>query len=316
MFQVRLKREKKKQKKTHKSWPSWDIHLYGVVNDEIGGTDGVNLHWVSAKSLDCFTHGSKVHNHRHATGDTNNRFPQPQAQHWWYKQQISTTTGTPLWHKQISTTTGTLLAIQITNNRFPQPQAQHRQYKQQISTTTGNTNNRFSQPQAPHWQYKTNNRFPQPQAHHQQQKQTTGSTTKHRQTTGIVAIQHSHRDRHSSPAMQTRTDFHFFFKTGKPPAMQTSNRFAQLQLQKMLFPQQNTGTALVTHTDFHNPRQMIGNAINRLYIYIYIHTYKQQISTTGTALTIQTDFHNHRHTIGNKNNRSPQPQTHYWQHEQ
>ena len=228
-----------------------------MVNDEIGGTDGVNLHWVSAKSLDCFTHGSKVHNHRHATGDT--------------------------------------------NNRFPQPQAQHRQYKQQISTTTGNTNNRFSQPQAPHWQYKTNNRFPQPQAHHQQQKQTTGSTTKHRQTTGIVAIQHSHRDRHSSPAMQTRTDFHFFFKTGKPPAMQTSNRFAQLQLQKMLFPQQNTGTALVTHTDFHNPRQMIGNAINRFYI--YIHTYIQT-----------TDFYN-RHSTDNTN-RFPQPQAHYWQQEQ
>ena len=64
------------------------------------------------------TQTTDFHNHRHSTGDTNNRFPQPQAHHWW--------------HKQISTTTGTLLAIQITNNRFPQPQAQHRQYKQQI----------------------------------------------------------------------------------------------------------------------------------------------------------------------------------------
>ena len=297
MFHARLKR-KKEQKKTHthKSWPAWDVHLYGVVNDEVGGTDGVNLHWVSAKSLDCFTHGSKVHNHRHATGDTNNRFAQPQ--HWWYKQQISTTTGTRQ-KQQISTTTETPLVTQTdfhnhrdklqttdfhnhrhstgdTNNRFPQPQAHHWRYKQHIFTTRG-TSLAVQNKQ----QISTTTGTP-PAARNKQQV----STTKHRHTTGIVAIQTTYIHIHSSLAMQTRT----------PPVKQNRQQICTTTAAKNVFPPQNTGTALVTQTtDFHNSRQMTGNAINRFYTQT-IHFYNRHIT--------------------DNTNRFPQPQAHYWQQEQ
>ena len=175
--------------------------------------------------------------HNHTTGDTNNRFPQPQAHHWWYKQHIFTTTvqiTVQYWQYKLQTT-------DFHNHRHTTGSTKQTADFHNHRHSTGNTNNIFSQPQAPHWQYKTNNRFPQPQAQHRQHKQqiftTTGtslavqnkqqistitgtpppaqnklvSTTKHRHTTGIVAIQtthiHNHRGIHSSPAMQIKQIF-------------------------------------------------------------------------------------------------------------
>lgn len=42
------------------------VHLDGMVNDEVGGADGVYLLWVAAEFHDCVAHGCKVHHGRDA----------------------------------------------------------------------------------------------------------------------------------------------------------------------------------------------------------------------------------------------------------